>query len=163
MVPYGITGPERVNTTVSEFGEKIFATDGEILFCKVCEIQVSADKRFTVQQHIGRDKHVRAIQNANKKTSQLLIGQSVSATTSASSEFFTDLCDVLASANIPLWKLSNNKFKDFLERHTGRSIPDESTLRKNYVPVCYNNTLRRIRDKVYRKKISVSFDESPDA
>ena len=118
---------------VSECGEKIFSTNGEILFCKVCEIRISADKQFTVQQHIGRDKHVSAIQNTNKKMSQLLIGQSVSAAKSASSEFFMYLWNVLASANITLWKL-----KDFLKRHTGCSISEESTLRKIYVPVRYD-------------------------
>jgi hypothetical protein len=35
---------------VKEFGEKYFTTEGIILFCKLCEVKVTAEKRFTVQQ-----------------------------------------------------------------------------------------------------------------
>ena len=74
---------------VSEFGEEVFSTDGSILFCKVCEVKVAAERRFTVQQHIGREKHKRAVENADKKkTSQLLIAQSVGVKASTSSNFF---------------------------------------------------------------------------
>ena len=33
---------------VTQFSEKVFSTDGTILFCKVCEVKVTADKCFTV-------------------------------------------------------------------------------------------------------------------
>jgi len=36
---------------VEEFGEKYFTTDGKILFCKLCEVKVMFEKRFTVKQH----------------------------------------------------------------------------------------------------------------
>ena len=59
---------------VTQFGENVFSTDGTILFCKVCKVNVTADKRFTVQQYIGREKHLRALENVNKrKLSQLLL------------------------------------------------------------------------------------------
>ena len=70
---------------------------------------------------------------------------------------------MLVSVNIPLKKINNPKFKNFLERHMGRSLPDESTLRKHYIPVCYNETMARIRDEVRGKKIFVSIDETSDA
>jgi hypothetical protein len=35
----------------------VFLTDGDILFCKMCDTKVAAEKRFTIQ-HIGRDKHI---------------------------------------------------------------------------------------------------------
>jgi len=46
---------------VSEFGENIFSTDGLILYCKICDVKVSSEKKFHIQQHIGRDKHKNAI------------------------------------------------------------------------------------------------------
>lgn len=148
---------------ISEFGEDIFSTDGQILFCKICEVKVAGDKRFTVQQHVGRDKHVRGIQNISKrKTSQMLLAQNASTSKGTSSKFYQDLCEVLVSANIPIWKLNNRKLRDFLERHTGHSIPDESTLRKNYIPHCYDETMRRIRQQVSGKKFFVSIDETTD-
>lgn len=61
---------------VSEFGDEVFSTDGIVLFCKMCETNVSAERRFTVQQHVSRDKHIRAVQLASKKKStQLLLQQ----------------------------------------------------------------------------------------
>jgi hypothetical protein len=32
---------------VIEFGENVFSTDGNILFCKICETKVNGSKRFT--------------------------------------------------------------------------------------------------------------------
>jgi len=46
---------------VNEFGKEVFSTDGEILFCKICEIKVASEKKFTVVQHISRDKHVQGL------------------------------------------------------------------------------------------------------
>jgi hypothetical protein len=57
------------------------------------------------------------------------------------SEFNSDLCKTLLSANIPLYKLKNTHFKSFLEKYMQIDIPDESTLRKYYVNDCYNQTM----------------------
>jgi hypothetical protein len=60
---------------VGEFGNDIFSIDGGILYCKMCDTKVPAEKRLTVQ-HIGRDKHIRAVQISNKKKSlQMLLQQ----------------------------------------------------------------------------------------
>jgi len=47
----------RLRAYVQELGENIFSNDGNILFCKVCEVKVAAEKKFTITQHISRDKH----------------------------------------------------------------------------------------------------------
>jgi hypothetical protein len=47
----------RLHGFVKEFGEKYFTTDELILFCKLCEVKVTAEKRFTVQQHFDTAKH----------------------------------------------------------------------------------------------------------
>jgi len=39
---------------VSEFGDTIFSSDGSILFCKMGEVQVCADRRYIVTQHLKR-------------------------------------------------------------------------------------------------------------
>jgi hypothetical protein len=54
--------------TVVEFGDDVFSTD--ILYCQMCDTKVAAEKLFTAQQHIGRDKHIQqAMQILNKKKS----------------------------------------------------------------------------------------------
>jgi hypothetical protein len=47
----------RLRGFVKEFGEKYFTTDAIILFCKLCEVKVTAEKLFTVQQHCNTAKH----------------------------------------------------------------------------------------------------------
>ena len=50
-----------------------------MLFCKMCGTKVAAERKFTVQQHVGREKHIRAMELASKKKSkQLLLQKTVS-------------------------------------------------------------------------------------
>jgi len=115
---------------VSEFGDEVFSIDASILFCKLCECKVNSDKKFNVTQHLKTIKHLKAIkreQNKIEKKQQLLTNIPQKCT------FNTDLCKTLISANIPLNKLSNVKFRQFLEKYTKNHIPDESPLRKLYV------------------------------
>ena len=92
----------------------------------------------------------------------MLLGQCSSAA-SADSLFYEELCEAFVSANIPFHKLNNNVLRGFLQKYTGKSIPDESTVRKNYIERCYNKTINVIRAKLDKKKIWVSIDETTDS
>jgi len=71
--------PCHLKATVSEFGDDIFSTDRKILFCKLCETKAATERKFTVQQHVGRKKHIQAMQLASKKKStQLLLQETAS-------------------------------------------------------------------------------------
>jgi hypothetical protein len=59
-------------------------------------------------------------------------------------EFNSDLCEAMICANIPLTKLQNPIFKNFLEKYSKKSVLDEITLRKNYVPHIYD-TIKEIK------------------
>jgi len=52
---------------VSEFGNDIFSTDGYILFCKICDINVVADKKFTVEQQKSRQEHKNGVERRNSQ------------------------------------------------------------------------------------------------
>lgn len=52
----------RLHSYVSEYGNDIFSSDGKVLFCKVCNVKVSALKQFTVEQYINRKKHTRGVE-----------------------------------------------------------------------------------------------------
>jgi len=145
---------------VNEFGKNVFSSDGSALFCKLCEVRVSADRRYTVTHHLKTDKHSRAInryQNAtiSKVQQQLTL-------CSKKSTFSKDLCQTLLSANIPLNKVNNEDFRLFLEKYTKKEIPDESTLRKSYVNDVYVETMNKIRSNIAGHKIWVSVDETTD-
>jgi len=149
----------RLKNYVSEFGN-IFTTDNKILFCTVCNIKIASDKRFSVTQHIATEKHRRGVNRVeDKKKCQQLISQDPS----SKSSFNNDLCKAMLSANIPLNKLSNTHFKQFLIKYTGQNVPDQTTLRKGNVDYCYKEVITEIRQKVVGKKIWVSIDETTDA
>ncbi len=51
--------------------------------------------------------------------------------------FNHDMCHAFVSAGISWNKLNNPAIRSFLEKYTNKSIPAESTLRKNYLPKIY--------------------------
>ncbi|KAJ4444309.1 hypothetical protein ANN_06101 [Periplaneta americana] len=120
---------------------------------------VSSTQKFLVQQHITTSKH-QANKQLNSKQRQLFLTQPT--TSNVRSEFNIDLCRSLISADIPLYKLKNKVFREFLEKYTQHTIPDESTLRKTYAPSIYDETIQKIRDEIKDSSIWVSIDETPD-
>jgi hypothetical protein len=68
----------------------------------------------------------------------------------------------MVSSNIPLHKVEAARFRKFLEKYTTHPIPTESTLRKNYLPSCYEDTINKIRNSVGKNQIWVTIDETSD-
>jgi hypothetical protein len=51
----------RLRNYVREFGENIFSTDGQIILCKLCEVKVSHDKRYSSTQYIKTEIHLKSV------------------------------------------------------------------------------------------------------
>lgn len=84
-------------------------------------------------------KHIRlSTQKQNNDKQQLISNIKMSS-------FNLDLFRALTSAIIPLNKINNSVFRNFLDMYTGKEIPDESTMRKNYLSECYQKTMIKIR------------------
>lgn len=149
----------KIRAFVAEFPE-IFKIDSDILFCKCCNIRVNHDQRGTVLQHLNTNKHKENSAKTSSAQQSLLTTQLGS--TSRKSEFNFDLAKALLSADIPFWKLQNDNFRIFLKKYTNHKIPDESTLRKNYVSDIYDDFLSKMRSFLHEKKIWVSIDETTD-
>ena len=99
----------------------------------MCQTTVATERKFSVQQHVGREKHVCAMQLASKKKStQLLLQETASMKGSKSSDFHKNFCEALVSVNIPFSTLNNAKLKRFFKLHFGRPIPDESSMLQLY-------------------------------
>lgn len=82
---------------------------------------------------------------------------------SEKSSFNRDLCSAILSAKIYLNKLGNVKFKEFLEKYTGKQIPATTTLRKGYVEEIYSETINKITKSISGKKVWVSLDATTDS
>jgi hypothetical protein len=125
---------------VKEFGDKYFTTDEIILFCKLCEVKVTAEKCFTVEQHCNTAKHKSCVNRefVVERRQRLLFEKSHSSSSILGSayEFSKDLCKMMVSSNISLHKVEAARFQKFLEKYTTHPISTESTLRKNYVASC---------------------------
>lgn len=159
MLKVKTSNTSRVNSYISEFGENIFSSDGNILFCKICEVKVTCEKRFTVLQHLKTSKHSRGIQRLGAQQQKI---QQLLATTTKINYFNKDLCKTLLPANIPINELQNTHFRSFLEKYTHKDIPSVSLLRSTYVNECYDETMDAIRKEVLGKKIWISIDETTD-
>jgi hypothetical protein len=156
----------RLRGFVKEFGEKYFTTDGKIFFCKLCEVKVTAQKRFTVQQHCNTAKHKSCVNRefATESRQRLLFEKSLSSSSILGSayKFSKDLCKMMVLSNIPLHKVEAASFRKFLEKYTTHPIPTESTLWKNDLASCHEDTANKIRNSVGKNKIWVSIDETSD-
>jgi len=60
----------RLRGSVKEFGEHVLTTDGSILYCKLCEVKVGSERRFTVEQRMNTAKHIRLSKQKEKNDKQ---------------------------------------------------------------------------------------------
>jgi hypothetical protein len=54
----------------------------------------------------------------------------------------------MVSMNIPWFKLQMPESWSFLEKYCKQHIPDQSTLQKHNLPICYEETLENIRGNI---------------
>lgn len=103
-----------LNNYVKEFPEE-FSTDGKILHCQKCQKSVVADRRSQLIQHRSTSIHQKGMESSvNQRQSHIQIPME-------NNDFNTDLCEAMISTDIPLYKLENKKFKQFLS-NTQRKI-----------------------------------------
>jgi hypothetical protein len=109
---------------VNEFAANIFSTDGTILYCKIYEVRVSAEKKIydTTTRRKVSNKHIIGVKK--KKDKEMSCLQTL-ITTSSNSSFNSDLCKAFLCTNITLNKLSQPTFRKFLEKYTNKSISDQ--------------------------------------
>ena len=71
-----------------------------------------------------------------------LLGQRNSATSRI--YCFMMLCKAFVLANIPFYKLGNNVLRDFLQKYTGTSIPEESRFINNNIERYCNKAIETV-------------------
>ena len=142
-------------------------------------LQLKQLKQFAILQHIKTKTHQNKIKdftwgtsssartdNTNQEYDQNEARNTIATESAAESKnlhkFYRETCEAFLSADIPLNKLSNPKFKKYLCKYTGKNIPDQSTLRKYYVQEAYQSKLSSLRKLAAGQKIWVSLDETTD-
>ncbi|PNF29556.1 hypothetical protein B7P43_G01923 [Cryptotermes secundus] len=124
-----------------EFEGELITTDNKILYCRACEkknIKIKFTKSAPVQKVLSEFSN------------------------NSFSQFSFDLCQALLAADILLWKLTKPTLRNFIEKYTQCKVPDESTVRKNYVKQCYDLSIVNITDNIQDNFAWVSIDETQD-
>ena len=134
--------------------------DSEKMICTICIVGFdysATNVSFRIKQHIESDKH---------KIQQLTLHSrrqaSLQFTDQQINKFYEGIAECFVSANIPLHKLQNINLKSIFEKWTARSLPDESTIRKKYIPEQFNKVIQQIKDKLAGKDYYVMVDEATD-
>ncbi len=127
-----------------------YSREGEDLYRNVCAHKINFNHTLqstsanVAKSHFESKKH-QNLKNSGKiqETLPVVLNKTVTRT-QGQKEFFTDLTEALVDADIPLFKLKNEKLRSFLVKYTKQTIPDESTLRKNYVTPLFESKLKSI-------------------
>jgi hypothetical protein len=135
------------------------------LIVKFLTLQIPCDKKYNIIQHVKTNLHVDRVKKTKNAVAkqQTITGCVAASSTTRQREFNADLCEAMIKSNIALNKLQNKFFKSFLEKYSNRHIPDESTLRKNYVNSIYKETIEEIKKIVGDNYIWFSVDETIDS
>ena len=128
-------------------------------------MQIVCNKKYDVTQHLLTERHKDHIKkHEDNKNKQQTISTSIASTSgfNEQKQFYFDLCSAMVKSDIPLNKLQNSSFRQFLEKYCKKSIPDESTLRKNYVAPVYEETMQQIKKIIGNNYIWFTVDETTD-
>ncbi|KAF2891035.1 hypothetical protein ILUMI_15138, partial [Ignelater luminosus] len=102
--------------------------------------------------------HIASLQRNKISKQQLLTNLS-----SKNDSYSQDMCSAFIRADIPLSKLNCDAFRQFLEKYTGKKTPNESTLRKTYLPDAFNDIMKRIALELKGKYFYIVVDETTDS
>lgn len=149
---------------------RTFRADQSVLYCLPCEVKVNATQVFQVKQHIATNMHKDAVERKERKdnpqtgTSQTLLTQfqTQSQTGPKLSHFNMQLTKTFLETGIPLHKVSYPSMQKFIAEFTSFSAPSESALRKTYVPILYEESLKKMRQKAADNFIWITLDETTD-
>lgn len=99
---------------MNKFDTDVFKTEGTILLSKICNIKVVTERKFTIYQHISREKHVnvlKLVKIKNEKPQQFL-NDVLNNSYLFNNEFYV----AMLSVNIPFNKLKNELLCKFSEK-----------------------------------------------
>ena len=135
-----------------------YVEEENIVVCTIClqRFEYGTDITFRIKKHESSDKHQNnVVPNAKRQQKQEFTK------TDKSNQVFTDLLHAFVSPNTPLERLKNIEMKSFLETYTGKSIPDESTLRKSYLSKSFKKTMTEITSKLIGKNSTSKLTSAP--
>ena len=131
--------------------------------CEYCDYNIEFDNRAKTlaQQHCGTTKHKHNAELNTRPKLQFHVGASSSS--DAPNKFFADFTHFMVKSNIPLSKVENPYFKEFLETHFKKSSLSRSVMQKEYLKREVATQIEKIKQQVVCKEIYIVVDECTDA
>src|SRR5690606_15733613 len=158
---------KKLQSIAKEFEKEGLSTDGCILKCSVCDVEISLDakhQRSKIIRHLPVSRHKELMARKNRSRQQLISEsfQSASENLEAKSKFNVDLTAAFIRSGIPLFKLNSPAMKEFLAKYTTKHIPDESTLRKSCLKPLYEETVAEVRSAINDYSVYFILHETTD-
>ncbi len=120
---------------ISEFGGKAiweYNPATKSLFCKLCITSCPAGRRNMIEKHVNTMRPKKKIdlrqQGTSGTTTQPSFVQVVSESSSKTSVFVSDLAKMLVACDIPLKKVEQPLFQEFIHKYCKETIPSRNTL-----------------------------------
>lgn len=155
----------KISLWIKNFPE--FEFSGDKVFCKACAKIIVCEKKFQINQHLKTAMHVAKLEKMKTRPIQQCVKTAFQNVEDKSKServvFHQDLCKALVAANIPLKKLQNTQFREFLQKYCNQNIPDESTLRKKNVSAVYETVIEEIKVSLGDEYFYIIVDENTDA
>ncbi len=129
--------------------------------CKYCERTFSGTQKGLFRQHINTEKHKKNVEQKKKRTAtQARLEELIPQETKKSKLDLVsmDLCKMMVASNIPLHKMNNPIFRDFFESHLSMALPGVGTLRTKYLPLCYDEVMKSIKEHLRSGSLWISAD-----
>lgn len=152
--------PARLRNLVKKYGPD-FSVNGNLIYCNRCSVsfKILRGKEFYMAQHVNSIIHKAALKCPERQPPL----NNITNLTDDNPKFYEDITRGFIAANIPLSKLNNPTLRDIFKKYFNRNIPDESTLRKNYMSNLFEKCLNQIRMELQEEYIWAAFDETTDA
>lgn len=134
-----------------------------LVYCQPCSKTVKvrpSSVKFSIESHSNGKKHIKALEIWKRKQQQQ---QFINVGLTKEETFKQDLTKMLVRCNIPIHKVSNSHFQEFIANYCGKLTPDESTLRKKYLNPLYRELLSEMRAEIGSNSIYLQVDESTDS
>jgi len=160
--------PAKLTLLAQKYKDDFIVSDGSVVKCSICDTTFTVDlshQKQPVEQHLKTMKH-RQLATKHRSTQQI---SPKSSKTKADKQmgrnkaFEMDLTRALIQSGIPLFKMSSAPFRDFIAKYTGRNVPEESSLRKNFVRPVFEEIIDKVRSIAGDGQVCLIVNETTDA
>lgn len=136
---------------IKEFGSDVFTCDNfngkMVLNCQACNLAVNPTQRSQMEQHVNTNKHKTNLERWNRSKQMTLTQMD-----HPKDEFHKELLNWLVVNNIPVSKIDDKSFTEFLVKHINKPISSRFTITRQLDNV-FERTMNGIKEQLSDENI----------